>query len=370
MDPSGRCRTCCLTPRQNAGPKTGHLNRTADNFEHIETMKRIQVIDSHTGGEPTRIIVEGGPDLGTGSLADRLNRFRDQHDEIRSAVVNEPRGSDVFVGGILCEPTKPEFSAAVVFFNNTGYLGMCGHGTIGLLVTLKHLGRVKDGTHQIETPVGAITATLSGNSVSVQNVASYRYLANVAVEVPDYGTVVGDVAWGGNWFFLVKNSNEELIVSRADELTSVALRIRDALDSAGISGANGSVIDHIELFGPASDVENDSRNFVLCPGGAYDRSPCGTGTSAKLACLAADGKLQPGVTWRQESIVGTVFECTYENCVSKMEDGETADFQAASKETAENTNSIIPTISGSAFVCGESSLILNPSDPFCMGIRS
>ena len=317
-------------------------------------MKTIKVIDSHTGGEPTRIIVDGGPDLGAGSLVDRMNQFRDRFDEIRSAVVNEPRGSDVIVGGLICEPTDKEFACGIVFFNNSGYLGMCGHGTIGLMVTLKHLGKIADGEHKIETPVGPVVANLHGNEVTVQNVPSYRLKADVEVEVPDYGTVIGDVAWGGNWFFLVKNSAEELTVSNADHLTRVSLQIRAALESQGVTGADGEWIDHVELFGPAENAENDSRNFVLCPGGAYDRSPCGTGTSAKLACLAADGKLVPGEIWKQESIVGSVFTCSYQylNDDDRME-----------------IEQIIPTITGQAYICGESNLILDPNDPFCMGIR-
>lgn len=315
-------------------------------------MKFIKVVDSHTGGEPTRIIVEGGPDLGTGDLTERMNLFRDKFDGIRSASVNEPRGSDVIVGGLLCEPTDPKFATGIIFFNNTGYLGMCGHGTIGLLVTLKHLGQIDDGTHDIETPVGPVTVELTGNQVTVQNVPSYRLAANVSVEVPDYGTVVGDVAWGGNWFFLVKDSPEQLDVKSASHLTNITLRIRDALSANDITGINGAFIDHVELFGPPKDSKNDSRNFVLCPGGAYDRSPCGTGTSAKLACLAADGKLDSSQKWRQESIVGSVFTCSYES-IGESENGH---------------DSIIASITGEAFICGESNLILDPNDPFCMGI--
>ncbi len=315
-------------------------------------MKTIDVIDSHTGGEPTRIIVEGGPDLGLGSLSDRVERFRAGFDEIRSAVVNEPRGSEVVVGGLLVEPTKPEYTTGIIFFNNTGYLGMCGHGTIGLMVTLKHLGRIKDGPHVIETPVGVVGAELLGSRVVVQNVASFCLHANVEVDVPGYGAVIGDVAWGGNWFFLVKNSSERLRVSRVEQLTHFTKQIRCALEDQNITG-QGAVIDHIELFDSPVDPNNQSRNFVLCPGGAYDRSPCGTGTSAKLACLAADGKLDPGEIWRQESIVGSVFECSYQP-MGKTTDG---------------IPQICPTIIGEAFICGESKLMMDPADQFCMGIR-
>jgi 4-hydroxyproline epimerase len=311
--------------------------------------KRIKVINSHTGGEPTRIIIEGGPDLGNGPLADRVTIFRDRFDEIRSAVVNEPRGSDVLVGGLLCEPTDSKFVAGIIYFDSAGYLGMCGHGTIGLMVTLKHLGKIQNGSYEIETPVGPVMASIGDKGeVSVQNIPSYRTQKDVTIDVEGYGTVIGDVAWGGNWFFLVKNSTEDLSLKNADQLTRVTKQIREALKSNGITGTDGPV-DHVELFSSPQDSNNDSRNFVLCPGGAYDRSPCGTGTSAKLACLAADGVLAPGKIWRQESILGSVF--------------------AGSYQTQPDSDAIIPTIRGTAFICGESDLILDENDSFCMGIR-
>ena len=273
------------------------------------------MIDSHTGGEPTRVVISGGPDLGNGSMSERLACFRLRYDDFRSAVVNEPRGSDVIVGALLCEPSQPGAAAGVIFFNNVGYLGMCGHGTIGLMVTLSYLGRIESGPHLVETPVGAVTAVLhAGGEVTLENVPSYRFARQVAIEVEGYGRITGDVAWGGNWFFLVE--------------------------------ARG-VADHVELFGPPHSPGAGSKNFVLCPGKAYDRSPCGTGTSAKLACLAADGKLREGEIYRQESIVGSVFEGSY-----RKQGGR-----------------IVPVIKGSAWIDAEATLIVDPSDPFRMGIR-
>jgi 4-hydroxyproline epimerase len=311
--------------------------------------RRIRVIDSHTAGEPTRTVIEGGPDLGGGTLAERRERFRLEHDRFRSAIVNEPRGSDPVVGALLCEPLDPECSAAVIFFNNVGYLGMCGHGTIGIVTTLAYLGRIEPGAHRIETPVGIITATLeTDGQVSVANVASYRSQKRVTVEVPDLGMFAGDVAWGGNWFFLVDDHDEILTLANVERLTDVTWRIREALAAAGITGDDGSEIDHVEMFGPATDPGADSRNFVLCPGNAYDRSPCGTGTSAKLACLLADRKLEEGTIWRQESIVGSLFEGWAE-----IVDG-----------------AVHPTIRGRAYVNAEATLILDESDPFCWGIRN
>lgn len=315
----------------------------------MNTMQRVHVIDSHTGGEPTRVVVSGGPDLGTGTLQERLARFKRDFDTFRSAVVNEPRGNDAIVGALLCEPTDSSCAAGVIYFNNVGYLGMCGHGTIGLMVTLAYLNRITPGTHRIETPVGTIEATLDEhNQVSVANVPSYRLATNVPVEVPGHGTVTGDIAWGGNWFYLVRDGNElALTLNNLDALTDFTWRIRQALTANNITGANGQEIDHIELFAPSDLADVQSKNFVLCPGKAYDRSPCGTGTSAKLACLYADGKLQPGQIWRQESIVGSVFEGT----IRVVED------------------QVYPTIKGSAFVNAEADLLLDERDPFCYGIR-
>jgi 4-hydroxyproline epimerase len=309
----------------------------------------IRVIDSHTGGEPTRVVIEGGPELPMSPLPERLAEFRAHHDRFRSAVVNEPRGSDPLVGALLCEPTDPTCAAGVIFFNNVGYLGMCGHGTIGLLATLAFLGRIGPGTHRIETPVGVITARLhESGAVTVRNVPSFRTAAGVAVEVEGYGRMTGDVAWGGNWFFLVNDHGLELTLANLDTLTDLTWKIRRALPLQGVTGRDGQEIDHIELFGPPTIPGAHSKNFVLCPGKAYDRSPCGTGTCAKLACLMAEGKLREGEIWRQESIIGSVFEGSVE-----VVDG-----------------AFYPSITGTAFVNAEATLILDDMDPFCMGIRA
>ncbi len=313
-----------------------------------QSIQRIQVIDSHTGGEPTRVIVAGGPDLGSGSMLERRTIFRDRFDHIRSAVINEPRGSDVIVGAILVEPTDPNCISGVVYFNNASYLNMCGHGTIGVAVTLAHLDRIVPGRHKLETPVGIVGIEYHGhNRVTIENVPSYRLQKSVVIPVEGYGNVTGDVAYGGNWFFLVGEHRLELELANLDRLTDFTRRIRDALTKQRITGKEGAEIDHIEIFGPPKDKQNQSRNFVLCPGLAYDRSPCGTGTSAKLACLVADGKLREGDIWRQESIIGSVFEGSV-----RIEG-----------------NKLYPRITGAAYVNAEATLILDPNDPFCMGIR-
>ena len=311
-------------------------------------MRRVKIIDSHTAGEPTRVVIAGGPELGNGPISERLERFRSQFDELRSAVVNEPRGNDAIVGALLCEPYDGSCHAGVIFFNNVGYLKMCGHGTIGLMVTLAHMGKIGQGTCRLDTVAGVVEAQLNKEgSVTLRNVASYRKARRVPVEVPGIGRVTGDVAWGGNWFYLVSDHEQALSVDRIEELTEFTWRIRQALGANGITGDGGEEIDHIELYGPPSSAESDSKNFVLCPGRAYDRSPCGTGTSAKLACLYADGKLREGQLWRQESIVGSIFEGSV-----AVEDGN-----------------IYPRITGRAYINAEADLILDEGDPFCYGIR-
>ncbi len=311
------------------------------------TIRRVQVVDSHTAGEPTRLVIEGGPDLGNGPLFERLTVFQEQYDSFRNAVVNEPRGSDVLVGALLCKPTDPSCAAGIIFFNNVGYLGMCGHGTMGVMVTLAHMGKIGPGRHKIETPVGIVHATLAPNGeVTVDNVPSYRFASDIAVEVPSYGHIQGHIAWGGNWFFMVEKHNFDLSLHNVDALTEFTWAIRRGLEAQKIFGRDGGIIDHIELFAPSPTPGIHSRNFVLCPGKAYDRSPCGTGTSAKLACLYAEGKLSPGEIWHQEGILGTVFQGAFQ-----VQNGH-----------------ILPSITGSAYVTAESTLLLDPRDPFCMGI--
>lgn len=308
---------------------------------------RIEVVDSHTAGEPTRCVLSGGPHLGAGPLSDRLEKLRDEHDLYRRAILCEPRGSEVLVGALLVEPVDPAAAAGVIFFNNAGYLGMCGHGMIGVAATLAYLGRIGPGLHRIETPVGDVTIALDEkDEATISNVESYRYRACVPVELPGYGVIYGDVAWGGNWFFLIEEHPFTLSLENVELLTAFTWQVRHALSASGITGANGAEIDHIELFTKAHDPANHSRNFVLCPGKEYDRSPCGTGTSAKMACLVADGKLAPGQLWRQEGILGTVFTGRVEM------DGE----------------KIKPYITGAAYVTSTAWLIFQSNDPFRNGI--
>ena len=323
-------------------------------------MKRIPFLDSHTGGEPTRLIETLPFDLGAGSVADKLSRLKKDHDDFRTTVLNEPRGSDVLVGALLVPPNDPTCQFGVIYFNNVGYLGMCGHGTIGLIASLAYLGRVHPGTIRVETPVGVIEATLHSsplpegeglgvragkypNKVSVKNIPAYRHLTHVPVMV-DGKTIHGDVAWGGNWFFLCHDHSLDVNMSNLEALTDFSWRAREQLTANGITGANGADVDHVELFAPTPEA--DSKSFVLCPGKAYDRSPCGTGTSAKLACLYADGKIVEGQIWKQQSVVGSIFEGSVQ---------------------VEGKN-IIPTITGEAWVMSEGTILVDERDPFANGI--
>jgi len=308
-------------------------------------MKRVHIIDSHTGGEPTRLVMKGFPELAGASLAEKRNAMREQHDHWRRACLLEPRGNDVLVGALYCEPVSADATCGVIFFNNAGYLNMCGHGTIGLVASLQHLGLIGPGVHKIDTPVGPVSATLhEDGAVTIGNVPAYRYRRQVPVEVPGHGRVYGDIAWGGNWFFLVSEHGQRLALDNVEALTDFTWALLQALEAQGIHGEGGAPIDHVELF--ADDEEADSRNFVMCPGKAYDRSPCGTGTSAKLACLAADGKLAPGQAWVQAGITGSRFEGRYEW------EGER----------------IRPFITGRAYMTADSTLLIDEQDPFAWGI--
>ncbi|HET7268294.1 MAG TPA: proline racemase family protein [Oleiagrimonas sp.] len=310
-------------------------------------MHNIDFIDTHTGGEPTRVVTAGFPDLGAGSLFERRQRFRDQHDRWRRATVLEPRGSDTVVGALLVDPVDARACTGVIFFNNIGYLNMCGHGTIGVVRALQHLGRISTGMHQLETPVGMIGAELlSDGRVAIDNVESYRLAADVALDVPGHGLIHGDVAWGGNWFFITRDCPYPLQLSHRRELTAYTEAIRAAMVQAGVTGADGAEIDHVEISGADDRDGVNARNFVLCPGMAYDRSPCGTGTSAKLACLAADGNLAPGQTWRQSGILGSQFEGSYQP-------GE---------------HGIRPRIIGAASVTAQGQLLIDDNDPLAWGI--
>ena len=297
----------------------------------------IRVIDSHTEGEPTRVVLDGWPQPSGDTMAARRESVRQSHDHLRRAVICEPRGHDALVGALLTPPVAADSAAGVIFFNNVGYLGMCGHGTIGVVRTLQYLGRLSPGPIRLDTPVGTVAADLDADgSVTVRNVVARCHACDVAVDVPGFGRVVGDIAYGGNWFFITHLADQPLTMPRQAELSRITIAIMDALRAQGITGEDGAEIDHVELSAP------NGRNFVMCPGGAYDRSPCGTGTSAKLATLHARGLLAPGQIFEAESITGGRFTSWLE-----PRGGE-----------------LVPCIRGHAYVTGETTLRFDAADPF------
>ena len=307
-----------------------------------------KVIDSHTGGEPTRVIIEGGPDLGSGPLLERARLLEEKHLEFCRSVLCEPRGYDAMVGALIVAPVNKQCVTGVIFFNTSKNLGMCGHATLGLLVTLYHLGQISVGVYKIETPVGIVSAQLHDpNSATVINVESYRYKKDISVRVEKFGKITGDIAWGGNWFFLVQNSPISVKIQNIDKLIYFTSATRRALELQKITAPNGEPIDHVELYGKPDNQKAHSKNFVLCSSGDYDRSPCGTGCSAKLACLAEDGLWPENKEWVQESIIGSLYTMRY-----KWGD----DYH------------IIPTITGSAFITSEATLTFNGLDPYRYGI--
>ena len=316
-----------------------------------DAVRRLRIIDSHTVGEPTRVVISGGPEvLEKGAVAAR-DFLRDEADWMRCCLINEPRGFDAVVGAFLCDPVDEDCVSAVVFFNNGGYLPSCIHATIGVIRTLEHMGRIGIGRHRLETSAGVVTAELSADgSVTVENMPSYRTGKNVVLDVPGYGEVSGDIAWGGNWFFLIAGQGPPVEQSGIADLIAFSMAVRRVLDSSGVRSEDGALIDHVEVFGePREGLDADSQNFVLCPGGAYDRSPCGTGTSAKLACLAADGDLAEGKIFRQAGIVGTVFEGRYRRIDAER---------------------ITPIVTGKAWITAECEIIIEPDDPFRFGIAT
>jgi len=304
---------------------------------------QIRVIDSHTGGEPTRTIVSDVPLVGS-SVAERLTDMQNRFDDLRKALIHEPRGSEVMVGALLLPPIDSRNTAGVIFFNNVGYLGMCGHGTIGVVETLRWLGKLQPGVHVLETCVGEVQVLLhEDRRVTLDNVPSYRIAKDLPVTLSSGETLLADIAYGGNHFALVDISHTDSMSRGPNILIQLSTEILQLVRHSYPD------VDHVELFDRPSSPKWNSRSFVLCPGGQYDRSPCGTGTSAKLACLAADDKLSPGEIWHQESYIGSVFEASYQ-WVDKV------------------SKSIRPSITSRAFVNGDLQIIVDPEDPFCWGI--
>lgn len=311
---------------------------------------KIEVVDSHTEGEPTRVVVSGWPEPRGLTMQEFRDDLAENFDHLRRAIIDEPRGHDAIVGALLTRPVTEGADVGVIFFNNVGYLGMCGHGTIGVVETLAWLGRVEPGAIRLDTPAGLVDVFLDPNgAITIRNVPATCYLLDQRIDVPGLGEINGDIAYGGNWFFITSIPAPALELKNVDELLEVTRKIRATLIERDVTGAGGAEIDHIELMGPSPELgEAGARNFVLCPGGAYDRSPCGTGTSAKLAALYKRGEIELEERWIQESIVGGRF------------------IGWLTKEGAD----LIPWIRGRAFITGETTLYFSVDDPFRGGLSS
>jgi 4-hydroxyproline epimerase len=313
--------------------------------------RHVRVIDSHTIGEPTRLVLDDaflhGLDLGTGSVRSRRDVFRSRYDHLRRALVADPRGVEAMVGVILVPPSDPTCDFGALYCNRVGYLDMCGHATIGLAVSLGHIGRIKPGAFRLETPAGIVGVEWHGGSeASIQSVSPRRIHRMLSIACRDGTTVNGDVATSGLWFFICRDHGIPVVPDAIPRLLEKAWMIRRSLEAAGITGDAGEPIDHIVLMGQALDPANSARNFVLCPDGAFDRSPCGTATSALVGCLYEDGHLDEGAAWRQESILGGLYESSI-----RRQGGV-----------------LIPTVRGRAWITAEATLHFAEDDPYRTGL--
>jgi len=313
---------------------------------------RLRVIDSHTIGEPTRVVIDdtlvAGLDLGGGSVRERCDRFRERYDHVRRAIVCDPRGAVAMVGVILLPPADPKCRFGAFYVNRVGFLDMCGHATIGLAVTLGRLGHVEPGSFRLETPAGVVGVTWHGGSeASFECVPPRRIHKTLSLDCDDGSRVTGDVATSGLWFFLCRDHGLPVEPAAIPALTARAWAIRRGLEAAGITGDSGAVIDHVVLLGPPLERVNDGRAFVLCPDGAFDRSPCGTGTSALVGCLFEDGVIGEAQVWRQESVLGGVYEASI-----RREGGI-----------------LVPTVRGRAWLTGETTLYFAADDPYREGLE-
>ena len=327
----------------------------------------IQAVDSHTAGEPTRIVTGGLPPLAGASMAEKRTILQRDHDGLRRALVLEPRGHDAIVLAYLLPPCTPGAHLGVVFANDAGYLGMCGHGAIGVATVAVAMGMVaavEPVTEVVlDTPAGVVpcrVAVAGGKvkSVTITNVPSFLFAQRVVVPVHGFGKVAADIAYGDNWFAFVEADQLGLMVEKTHlpVLMQAATAVREALVREGVRGrhperSGDEIVDHVKLFAPLAGDEPGARALTLCPGAAYDRSPCGTGTSAKLAVLHAKGELEIGAWFRSQSVLATEFRAR------------------VVRETRVGPHpAIVPEVTGSAWITGFPTFVLDPEDPCRFGI--
>jgi proline racemase len=333
----------------------------------LQLAQVVQAVDSHTAGEPTRIVTGGVPPVRGATMADKRAALQRDHDHLRRALVLEPRGHDAIVLAYLLPPCDPAADLGVVFANDAGYLGMCGHGAIGVATVAVALGMVpavEPVTEvRLDTPAGTVrcrVAVTAGRptSVTITNVPSFLFRQRAVVDVHGFGKVAADIAYGGNWFAFVEAEQLGLAVGKVHlpVLMQAATAVREALVRDGVRGVHpdrgeSELVDHVKLFVPLDGDEPGARALTLCPGAAYDRSPCGTGTSAKLAVLHAKGELEVGQWFRSESVLGTSFRA-----------------RIASTTAVGRFTAVVPEVEGSAYVTALTQFVIDPNDPCRHGI--
>lgn len=321
-------------------------------------------IDAHTCGNPVRLVAGGGPQLDGATMMERRAHFLAEYDWIRTGLMFEPRGHDAMSGSILYPPTRPDCDVAILFIETSGCLPMCGHGTIGTVTVMIEHGLVRPkvpGLLKLDTPAGLVEARyeMQGDKVThvrIRNVASYLHATDLSVEVPGLGELRFDVAYGGNFYAIVEpqptfRDMEDLSTGDIQRLSPLIRRLVNEKyeivhrDNPAIKG-----LSHVQWTGKPRHPQAHARNAVFYGDRGIDRSPCGTGTSARMAQLAARGDLKEGQDFVHESIIGSLFHGRVEALT-----------------TVGGAPGIIPSIQGEAWVTGLNTIFLYDEEPYTKG---
>ena len=329
--------------------------------------RSIHAVDSHTMGEPTRVVVGGVPQIPGKNMPEKKKYLEDHLDYLRTAIMLEPRGHNDMFGSIMTAACSPEADFGIIFMDGGGYLNMCGHGSIGAATIAVETGIVpmKEPVTEVnmEAPAGLIRAKVDVKngkvqSVSIVNVPAFLYKADQQIDLPGYGKITFDISFGGSFFAIVpaKQLNIKLLPENADKLKVLGIKIRDIINKE--IKIQHPVLEHIktvdlvEFFDETDNPKANLRNVVVFGQGQVDRSPCGTGTSAKLATLHAKGKLKQGEKFVYESIASTLFTG---EIVGTTKVGE--------------YDAVIPQITGSAYITGFCQYVIDEDDPVKHGFR-
>ncbi|MFI5747119.1 proline racemase family protein [Streptomyces sp. NPDC051644] len=330
----------------------------------MQTRHIFHAVDSHTEGMPTRVITGGIGTIPGATMAERRTYFRKHRDAVRTLLMYEPRGHASMSGAILQPPTRPDADFGVLFIEVSGYLPMCGHGTIGVATVLVETGMVEVTepvtTVRLDTPAGLVSVDVrvkdgAATAVTLTNVPAFSVALDRTVDVPGYGPVRYDLAYGGNFYAMVQLSDLGLPFDRArkGDILAAGLALMDAVNAADRpvhpedSDING--LKHVQFIAPGSDARHSRHAMAIHPGW-FDRSPCGTGTSARMAQLHARGELALDTDFVNESFIGTSFTG-----------------RLVEKTTVGGLSAVVPTVTGRAWITGTAQFFLNPSDPFPEG---